>query len=226
MTVFGGPDIVTDGLVLHLDAANRKSYPGSGSTWYDLSGNGHNGTFFGNTALSGKVMTFDGNGDYVTIGNDSDYNSVTNLTVEAMVKFKRNGNFEYIVSNARDCCGSYKGYEVRLYSNRKIYMNVFNGSSVTLVSNSVLELEQYYHICCTYDGAQMKIYINSTLDRTANTSLGIGSPASFNLQVGRMGYSSNYVLQGEIGIVKIYNRALSANEVQQNYNALKGRFGL
>jgi hypothetical protein len=105
-------------------------------------------------------------------------------------------------------------------------MTIWNSSYITIASNSTLELEQYYHICCTYDGTQAKIYINSILDRAYSTSLGIGSPASLNLNVGAMAAVPSLELQGEIGIVKIYNRALSANEVQQNYNALKGRYEL
>jgi hypothetical protein len=68
MGFFRGPNIVRDGLVLALDAASPRSYPGSGTTWYDLSGNGNNGTLV-NSTFSNNVIQFDGTNDYVSVGN-------------------------------------------------------------------------------------------------------------------------------------------------------------
>ena len=220
------PRTVTDGLVLHLDAANVKSYPGSGTTWYDLSGRGHDGTLVNNTSLSGNVMSFDGVDDHVLIGTHPDYNSLSNLTIESIVKFKRDGFYEYVISNARDCCGTYSGFELRRYNNKRLRFSIWNSGKVQIDNNTDLELEQFYHIACTYDGQQMKMYLNSGLDRVYDTTYGIGSPASFNLRVGAMGISGVYELQGEIGLIKIYNRALSAQEVEQNFQATRGRFGV
>lgn len=220
------PNIVREGLVLYYDAANTKSYPGSGTTWYDLSGRGHNATLVNNTSLSGSVMSFDGVDDSVLVGNHSDYNGLSNITIESIAKFKRTGSYEYLISNARDCCGTYYGFEVRTISNNRLRFTIWNGGGVSADSSTVLNLEQYYHITCTYDGTAMKTYLNSTLDRVFNTTSGIGSPASFNLRLGEMGAYRGYEMQGEISFIKIYNRALSQDEVKQNFNATRGRFGI
>jgi hypothetical protein len=220
------PTIVTDGLVLYLDAKNPRSYPGSGTTWYDLSGRGHDGTLLNNTSLSGSVMSFDGSSDNVLIGNDADYNGLSNITIETIAKFKRLSNYEYLISNARDCCGTYNGFELRMISNGALRFSIWNGGIVYVSSSTILDLEEYYHITSTYDGNYMKIYINSALDATYNTTYGIGSPASFDLRVGAMGFASSLELQGEIAFIKVYNRALTEDEIKQNFNATRGRFGL
>jgi len=227
MGVYSGAEISEEGLVLCLDAANPRSYGGSGTTWSDLSGRGHDGTLVNNTSLSGNVMSFDGVDDHVLIGTHPDYNSLSNLTIESIVKFKRDSTYEYVISNARDCCGTYYGFELRRYTTTKrLRFTIWNSGSVQINNNTDLELEQFYHIACTYDGQQMKMYLNSRLDRVHNTTYGIGSPASFNLRVGAMGAIPSLELQGEIGLIKIYNRALSAQEVEQNFKATRGRFGL
>lgn len=221
-----GGDIVRDGLVLHLDAGSERSYPKSGTIWKDLSGNRNDGTLVNNVSFSNNVMSFDGTDDHVLIGNSNTYNSITNLTIESLVKFKRVSSYEYIVSNARDCCGTYNGYELRMSSNSRLTFSLWNSSAVTLTSSTTMNLETFYHIVATYDGTVMKLYVNSTLNNSLNTTAGIGTPATYNLRVGAMGLSGIYELLGDIGFVKIYNRALTADEVEKNYNATKKRFGL
>lgn len=219
------PSVVTDGLVLYLDAKNPRSYPGSGATWYDLSGREHNGTLVNNTTLSGSVMSFDGIDDSVLIGNDADYNGLSNITIETIAKFKRTGLYEYVISNARDCCGTYNGFELRYYHNRMRF-SIWNGGTSQMVTQTLYDLDTYYHVTCTYDGSVMKMYKNSSPDGTYNSTLGIGSPASFNLRIGEMGAYRGYELQGEIAFVKVYNRALSQEEITQNFKATRKRFGL
>jgi hypothetical protein len=236
MSVFGGPDIITDGLVLHLDAANRKSYPGSGSTWYDLSGNGNNGTltaFTGNSAgtTSGfdpntKLMMFDrhlGSSDATAnnrvLINNSDsldqclttngftvsfWFKMTSYTCTAMTKW--NGSWEvfYCTGLTFRTEGNYNDLQAGVY-----YGTYFN---------------QFHLITTSHTGSTKNIYVNSSLVKTASNSAGSQNTTN-QISIGAYA-DGKYASVGAIPAYHLYNRALSANEVQQNYNALKGRFGL
>ena len=86
---------------------------------------------------------------------------------------------------------------------------------------------QINHISATYDGMQQKIYQNGVLVNTVNTTLGIGNPPSYNLVIGALGHApATYNLNGNIYLARIYNRALSSEEILQNFNTTKKRFNL
>lgn len=213
-----------DGLVLYYDAQNLNSYT-SGSVWNDLSGNGFNGNLSGNTQLSSGHMYFDGTTDYVNIGSNAAYNSLTNITLDVWCYPTRSSSYEYLFSNARDCCGTYYGYEMWFNLGTPSFQ-IWNGTSVGVNSGSAITLNQYYNIVSTYDGNALKIYVNGVLLGTTGSVAGIGTPASFNLYVGRMGMSDLYSYQGYIDIARVYNRALNPYEVAENFQAQRGRFGL
>ena len=218
------PNIVTDGLVLYLDAANTKSYVSGSTTWRDIAGS-NNGTLVNGPTYSsdnGGSIVFDGVNDYVRIGGKNDYNHPS-ITLESWVYPERTAIFEYLFSNSRDCCGSYNGYELRIVNN-SIRFTIWNSTNANVFSTYSLPLNTWYHIVATYDGTQLKLYINGILNNSSNSTLQIGYPTSYDLYIGRMGYGSAYVIKGKIPLSRIYNRALSAQEVQQNYNATKTRY--
>ena len=223
--MYTGPNIITNGLVLSLDAANTKSYPGSGTTWRDLSGNNNSGSLVNgptfNSANGGSIV-FDGNDDYISISQNI---NPPNITLEFFYKALISTPYEYLISNARDCCGPQNGYELHIVNGVPRF-SIWNSTQAAVNGTSTLT-DQIYHITATYDGSQMKIYQNSILTGIANSALGIGSSPSFNLAIGGMGFNpAVYNLTGNIYVGRVYNRALSASEVQQNYNALKSRFNL
>jgi hypothetical protein len=217
--------IVTDGLVLNLDAGFTPSYPKNGTTWYDISLSGNNGTLTNGPTFNsdnGGSIVFDGADDYVSISENI---NPSNITLEFFYKALISSSYEYLISNARDCCGTYNGYELRI-NRRSPEFQIWNSVNSRVIGTSTL-INQIYHISATYDGSQLKIYQNGVLTGTSNSTLGIGSPPSYNLAVGGMGYRpAQYNLTGNIYVGRVYNRALSADEVLQNYNAQKGRFGL
>jgi hypothetical protein len=223
--MYTGPNIVTNGLVLSLDAANRKSYPGSGTTWLDLSGNNNIGTLASGSAFSsanGGSIALDGADDYIRISQNI---NPPNITLEFFYKALISTPYEYLISNARDCCGPQNGYELHIVNGFPRF-SIWNSTQAAVNGTSTL-INQIYHIIATYDGSQMKIYQNSVLTGIANSALGIGSSPSFNLAIGGMGFDpAVYNLTGNIYIGRVYNRALTAEEVLQNYNATKTRFGL
>ena len=229
MTVFGGPDIVTDGLVLHLDAANRKSYPGSGSTWYDLSGNNNHGLITNAifNASNNGVFNFDGSEDYVDIG--SGVVSAGNLSVFAWIyptSFTSNG-WNIIVHkwfNANQTAAPDFHYAIRS-ENLILKQNIYTTSNSNVYANSSdYSINTWYYVGFTLiNNGLLSFYKNGIQDGTAS---GISrSTQNSILRIGDL-RSSPHGLTGYIPTVNIYSRALSANEVQQNYNVLKGRYGL
>jgi len=225
MATIGGSNIATDGLVLALDAANPKSYVSGSTTWNDLSGNNNSGSLINGPTFSsenGGSIVFDGVDDYVSISQNI---NPSNITLEFFYKASVSSPYEYLISNARDCCGTYNGYELQIVDGVPRF-SIWNSTQVGV--NGILTLtNQIYHLTATYEGSQLKIYQNSILTGTANSALGIGSPASYNLAIGGMGINpAFYNLTGNIYVGRVYNRALSASEILQNYNALKSRYNL
>jgi hypothetical protein len=216
--------IVTNGLVLALDAGNLVSYESGSTTTYSLTGSFSgsliNGTGYNNN--NGGSWVLDGADDYISISENI---NPSNITVEFFYKALITSPYEYLISNARDCCGTYKGYELKIVSGYP-YFQIWN--STTVAVNGTLTLaNQIYQITGTYDGSQLKIYQNGVLTGTVNSTLGIGSPPSFNLAVGGMGFlPSTFNLTGNIYVGRVYNRALTQSEIIQNFNAQRSRFNI
>ena len=218
--------IVRDGLVLHLDAANPKSYTGSGTVWKDLSGNGNNGTLVNgvgyNSANSGS-MVFDGVNDYVSLSAvNSNY-----FSAQFWVKYSTfiSGNRGYAtISNASSTSNGFMIYQSTGAPYNRIQVFVCTTGLVILDSNSLLSTNTWYNFTVSYDGSFIKIYLNGTLDNSVAQTGSMGTnPVSMN--IGRVYYNNSY-FSGSISDVQIYNRALSESEIQQNFNALRGRYGI
>ena len=225
MAFYRGPKVVTNGLVLSLDAANPKSYISGSTVWRDLSGTLNSGSLVNGPTFSsanGGSIVLDGADDYIRISQNI---NPPNITLEFFYKALISTPYEYLISNARDCCGPQNGYELHIVNGVPRF-SIWNSTQLGLNGTTTL-INQIYHITATYDGLQLKIYQDSVLTSTANSTLGIGSSPSFNLAIGGMGFNpAVYNLTGNIYVGRVYNRALSASEVQQNYNALKSRFNL
>jgi hypothetical protein len=223
--MYTGPTIVRENLVLYLDAANTKSYVSGSTTWNDLSGTNNSGSLTNGPTFSsanGGSIVLDGADDYIRISQNI---NPPNITLEFVYKALISTPYEYLISNARDCCGPQNGYELHIVNGVPRF-SIWNSTQLGLNGTSTLT-NQIYHIIATYDGSQMKIYQNSILTGLVNSALGIGSSPSFNLAIGGMGFDpAVYNLTGNIYIGRVYNRALTATEVLQNFNATKGRFGL
>jgi hypothetical protein len=225
-----GPQIVTDGLVLALDAANTKSYPGSGTTWYDLSGNGINGSVNNGPAFStekGGSLQFDGVNDVISLGTGNTVFPLPQISHEFI--FKSLGTVA-TTGTAPALLGL--TYGVRLLVNSTNLQAGFDDGVSTFQYLTTSGTNNYrdgnwYHVAVTHDGTSFKIYVNGTLSNS-RTSTWTGTTRwptnGFNL--GRDNNNNNYYFYGSIGTFKLYNKALTATEVVQNYNATKGRFGL
>jgi len=222
--------IVTDGLVLHLDAGNSASYPGSGTTWTDLSGNGNDGTISGATYSSneGGYLDFDGVNDYVDI-NSFTFNSSSVYSVSFWFKPSSNTTQQYLLdlrANNANNQASLIAYN-QSGTSGKIHYTVYGASSPWDSAPTILSLSTWYHITVIHNSStnNLKIYLNSTLDLDSSFGTDL-TVSSAPLRIGARRNNQTNPTNGSISQVAIYDRALTPSEVTQNYNALKGRYGL
>jgi hypothetical protein len=219
MAVYAGPDIVENGLVLHLDAANPRSYPGTGTGWFDLSGNNNNGTLTNGPSYNqdqlGNIV-FDGTNDEVIATNIG----LTNYTFEFFVKATGDS---LAGANRYNTLIGYDGSRRLLYhTNGTLLAQVGTGN---IFSTTTAPRNNWNHIVFSYNAPNTTAtwYINGTnAGSTSGTAQGTWTSTIY---IGSYN-SNNYWMNGNISSVKIYNRALVAEEIQQNFNALRGRFGI
>jgi hypothetical protein len=227
------PSIVTNGLVLCLDAGNTKSYPGSGTTWTDLSGRGNNGTLTGGPTYSssnGGSIVFDGTDDYVNVSNSSSLQLTDSMTISCWFMpsnyasarqglVGRNGLNEYTITLEQGGSASFYFASVGQPG------DYFNGASFRPFGqeNNVF---QQLTIVRDYNTNIVYFYKNGVQVSTGSQSLsGTAKPTATSNPM-TIGYGNGGYYNGRVASIKLYNRALTASEIQQNFNALRGRFGI
>jgi hypothetical protein len=236
MSLLHSPKIVTNGLVLCLDAASRKSYPGTGNVWRDLSGNGNHGSLSNETAFSytnvGSIV-FDGVNDKVIVPYNSNLNP-SNVTIS--VWFKRTSAFDYshfagLPAFNNSWSNPYVSYGLEfigLGDQPSLVLGFSNNtySYTTATASASTAVGVWVNVVGTYDGSFSKIYVNGQLI-TSNAETKTLFTTNANFVLGRETQdTSSYRLNGNISNTQIYNRALSPTEIQQNFNATRGRYNL
>lgn len=204
--------IVTSGLVLNLDAGNSASYPGSGTTWSDLSGNGNNGTLVNsptfNSGNSG-YLSFDGVNDHVTFSYvQPAYGTSTSFTWNVWI-YPTVNNTNVVMGN--------RGTDLvftKLTPSRFEYYPTYVGDA--------MPLNTWQNVCVVKDGTNFTYYRNSASVATATDS---GTKVSKPFYVGGDPTAGEYAT-ARISVVNVYNRALSAAEITQNFNAFRVRYGI
>lgn len=234
MGVAYNPRIVTNGLVLCLDAGNRRSYPGSGTTWYDLSGNGNNGSFVGSPAFRNQdngIISFDAIEDYITVEPNSSLVFTSAITVSVWFKADVLENLRTLVMWEDD--KNSNGIEsIRLALNGASGIQLHAVIGVTGyfsgTSGSILT-DKFYNATGVFDSSKIKIYLNGEF-RNQNDAVGtLRQPDDVNARwiIGRGEVTVDdtaRMFDGNISVVHIYNRVLTDDEINQNYHALKGRY--
>ena len=244
------PKIVTDGLVFAVDAANTKSYPGSGTTWKDLSGNGNDGTLTNGPTFdsgNGGSIVFDGGNDYTPFPYNTLYNFQydSSFTIDSWVYINENSNYGYIITNRNtDASGvKFSGFGLaHLNGSIRGFIGGFNSTSAwrqVEISTSDFNLyvyQKWVYISYTNTGiaGEQKIYING-VDRSTGAVDGTNPPYTVNydsdhqVTIGASpadGTPAGHYLNAKISNIRMYTKALTPSEITQNYNALKSRFGL
>ncbi len=225
------PKIVTNGLIFYLDAGQSTSYRGSTSNWFDLSVNRNNSTLINTPTYSNT------NGGYLSFASaSSQYATATNpgnlsrWTAEVFVRFTSSYNTKVamiiggqydLVSNLNFTIGTNNAP-----TNYNIAVGFFDGAwrSTTGINYS---LNTWFHIVGTYDGSAVRQYTNGVQVDSLNYS---GTPSSGGeIRINRRWddvVSSSNLLDSNLAIARVYNRALSVTEIQQNLNAHRSRFGI
>jgi hypothetical protein len=231
MSLSHSPKIVTNGLVLCLDAADKKSYPGTGTLWTDRSGNGNNGTLVSTPTFNsgnGGSLSFDGT-DYVTVPNSDNINLVNTISLETWVKYTTPLNTVLIEKSSIN-----SHYQLQIFSSSlgspgipgQLVFMLQPNSDNWVVTGIVTNDGNWYHVVGTYDRTvtTAKIYVNGILRNTNSSILNGPTGHTQPLLIGSRSGGSGF--GGSIGGVKIYNRALTAQEILQNFNATRGRYGI
>jgi hypothetical protein len=241
MGVEYNPSIVTDGLLLCLDAGNAKSYSGSGTVWTDLSGRGNNGTLFDGPTFSDTdgrgSMVFDGLNDRVHVASPSDRFAWTpsgsgnnSLSIDMWVKSDDTDGGRFI-SKPWNGNGEY---------NYGIVHNGFvnqTGNQSHTLSFASLTTGTWQHICAVITPTQKIVYRNGVLNASENHSTTNNTPTNGNGNIALCimslypygaGWSgaTTFSIPKNLSSVKVYSAALTASQAAQNFNALRGRFGI
>jgi len=233
MSLNHSPKIVTDGLVLALDAGNPKSYPGSGTTWYDRSGNGNNFLLQNSPSFSSNNngnISFDGTNEWCERPNLG----LSDHTKE--VWFRSDNDTQGPGVGASDIITILGPYITAGGSAGKYtYIGIYNTNLTFRIDDGVnshqdirtqdYDVDRWYCAVITYDASSgiVKAYLDGQQVGTRNFTAGIifNSEKEF---IAKSDNGQNESFIGSVASVKMYNRALTAAEIQQNFNALKGRF--
>jgi prepilin-type N-terminal cleavage/methylation domain-containing protein len=220
-------NIVTDGLVLHLDAGNLASYPGTGNTWFDLSGNNNNGALvngIGYDSTNGGSLSFDGVDDEIFVDNNANinFNGNQQYTALAWVYPLLGGTtWHGIISK-----GNSQQYALTINSPNAYLHYETNQGGVSPLNSSVSSvlINSWEFVTIRFDGTNKTIWKNGNLLVTQNATSLNSTSNTEQLRIGEGNTGEQF--RGNISQVKIYNRSLTPEEIQQNYNTTKGRFGL
>jgi hypothetical protein len=223
--------LITANLVMNLDASNSSSYPGSGTTWTDLSGNGNNGTLTNGPTYSsanGGSIVFDGTNDYVNCGTGLAQSG--SWTISGFVKCSVSSAQAIILQRSGPSPTYLQNYEIFVLATNKFACGADADSYKRVESTTTMVTNTWYFVTGLYDSTTkiLSIYINGNLENSS-TAL-VGNPTSTGTQYVTLGAGDGLEignrLTGNISKALIYNRALSAAEILQNFNSLRGRYGI
>lgn len=227
--IYGALKIVTDGLAMYVDAANAKSYVSGSSIWYDLGASRSYGILVNSPPFNfsnGGSIVFDGVDDRVDFQFNSAYDISASLTIEAFVyptayKVGGGGGAMTVTKVA--------SYYTEIDSNGKVraYYYGLNNPGYHISTKTIpLNTWSHYAVVRDYNANNISFYINGNIDNTITSITGfIDVQQTYPLTLGSYN-GAGYEYTGRIACARMYNKALSADEIFQNYNSQKGRFNI
>jgi len=233
MSLSHSPLIVRDGLVLCLDAANPRSYPKSGTTWSDLKGS-NNGTLTNGPTFDADnkgSIVFDGTNDYINFGNGSEFSITEQITLICWMKKTdktSNTGYHHLISRAPT---SNIGYTLATEVNTgyPIFQFSTNGSNQWPNKAAIFPVDvctgDWTMVAASYNSNTSTVLIGVNDSFYTETETGTMYNSTANVEIGRRSGVGQYY-PANISAAIIYNRALTASEVLQNYNATRGRYGI
>ena len=244
--IYGTPTMVTNGLVVHLDATNPKSYPGSGNSWFDLSGFNNNGVLSGTTYNTTKLClsfsTANNSGCIITNSDSINFNSGTgsftfDFVVTLTAPITGTTSCFFMKRSSLGGLGGSKGYQWRLTSNNAttassiVSVDNGNGTADTTYFSTSPSYNTLINYTLTFDSTskRLDLYTNGVNNNVTLDSVMTGSPNysnSLNLIMGRNDTYSSNTIDVDYYVFKVYNRVLTPLEVRQNFNTIRGRFNI
>jgi hypothetical protein len=217
------PNIVTDSLVLYLDAANTKSYVSGSTIWNDLSGNKNDGSLISGPIFSPSnlgIILLDGTDDYIEIPKTGILSSKNNFTISLWT-------YPTSLTGIRPLFVNYYVGNLEVlfrFNGTNLQFFTFTSSQIGGTTQTYSTLNQWVNVVATYDGSIMKTYVNGVQSPTTYNQTGNLSVSTLPYLIGRYSSPTEYRYQGSVANTLVYLRALSETEVLQNYNATKGRY--
>jgi len=238
MSLSHSPNIVRDGLVLCLDAANSKSYPGTGTTWFDIGGNGFNTSgWTGITfdTISGGALRFNGSSDPMEQTNFYNPSSSNPIFIGSLPSstINWNGDSTYEAWVRPIVLGSTNtgyifadnNYNEGILGINSSNIRAYWGASASLTTSFSPTINTWYQIIMTHKRQTNSTYLLSLIVNSVLISSGTNDTVDVNYGPDNR-LSIGHLFNGFISNVKIYNKVLSSNEIKQNFNALRGRYEL
>ena len=237
MGAFYNPKIVTNGLILNLDAANTKSYPGSGTTWTDLSNENNHATIsnFSVGSLNGGTLTADGANSFGVINAAASLQPAS-ITIEAMVKpIYNNQNYANVISYPPNDNAHQSPWMIYAIYLQHVSGNITSrfvttriGGAMVVSTSGAFDFNIWNHLAITFHNQVVKFYRDGHLHSghaVAPPTISYSGYENQNVFIGQ-NPSGSEDFEGEYSNIRMYNRALTDKEILQNFNAIKGRFGL
>jgi hypothetical protein len=220
-------NITRTGLVLQLDASTPESYPGSGTSWFDIAKNTNHSTLMNGPAYdngNGGSLLFDGTNDYTTFSSGQLSPGTGAFTWNWWVKLNNLSNFSILFSGT----GSNTGYGV-VYLNPTSLGLGYYATGYRIQDNNTSFGTNWWYITFTGNGGangsrNLKLYRNAVQAGSTYTADYSFSSSTPNIGANHDSYAE--LMRGYIATATYYNRALSESEISQNYNIQKARFGL
>jgi hypothetical protein len=227
MGLLHSPLAPTDGLVLCLDSANRRSYPGSGTNWFDLSGNNNNGTLTNGASYNGFAMNFDGVNDIVSLPVGKLPSGNSSFTLSLWVIPKNQGA---IISWGQPSAGAGRQFGLFYFPSSKIFAAAFDDGK-TAYNDISSDIDKVAHIVIVKTPGNIRtttsIYINGITKSNTSTDELTPNIGSTWAGIGRWGFDPfPYHISMNLFDVSIFNRSLSPAEIMILFNAKRKRYGL
>lgn len=233
---YSGVVVADPTLVIWLDAGQSISYPGSGTTWYDLSQQNNNATLLGSPVYSSAgqgSLAFSTTSQYASFST----NPVSNVSAGTVMcwVYLTSNTANYIFTKQHLGVNTWSTFSIGNYVSSggnettgtagKIYWHGQNGE-IQAASTGVLAINTWYHVAVVFNSTTATFYINGVFDSTTNGNYTVGTDTSPTFTAIGLSPGSDYGLNGSIGTFMYFTRNLSASEIATNYNALVRRYGL
>jgi hypothetical protein len=230
---FTGAPVVDTSLMVWVDAGQTSSYPGTGITWTDLSGNGKNYTLTNtptySSTLGGGVITFAGASSQYATTATTLFNSTTYNTYTMSLWAYPTGAGNFVQVDGQTTPNTAYHYSaIEISAAGVIKFGQWTGAADTVIATSIQSLNAWYNLVITYNGTTATAYVNGI--SVGSTNIGWSSPGASTfmalMAIDSTNMGTGAYASGSLGQFMVYNRALLADEVTTNFNALRGRYGI